>query len=92
MLDRLGLERFSPQPRSCSAAPLARLPLADCEPRPPLDRRARTSASIRSRQPGQVYCGVALPLGRMTVAQMRGIADIASATAAATSGSRSGRT
>ena len=29
------------------------------------------------KQPGRVYCGIALPAGRMTATQMRGVADIA---------------
>src|SRR5207249_2399931 len=58
------------------AAPLARMPLVECEPRPPLARGAHVGFHAQ-KQPERVYCGVALPVGKMTAAQMRAIADIA---------------
>jgi ferredoxin-nitrite reductase len=76
VLDRMGREAFLAAAEKLLPAPLARLPLAECEPRPPLKRDAHAGFHPQS-QPGRVYCGVALPLGRMTSAQMRGIADIA---------------
>jgi ferredoxin-nitrite reductase len=57
-------------------APLLRLPLAECEPRPPLKPGAHVGFHAQ-KQPGRVYCGVALPVGRVTGAQMRGLAEIA---------------
>src|SRR5207248_1517068 len=74
VLDRMGLERFLAEVEKRLAAPLVRLPLADCEPRPPLARGAHVGFHAQ-KQPGRVYCGVALPVGRMTTAQMRAIAD-----------------
>jgi ferredoxin-nitrite reductase len=76
VLDRLGAERFLAEVEKRLPAPLARLPLAGCEPRPPLARGAHIGFH-RQKQTGQVYCGVALPVGKMTATQMRSIADIA---------------
>jgi ferredoxin-nitrite reductase len=76
VLDRMGHAAFLAAAEKLLPAPLARLPLAECEPRPPLERDAHAGFH-RQCQPGRVYCGVVLPLGRITSAQMRGIADIA---------------
>ena len=77
VLDRMGHQAFLAAAEKLLPAPLARLPLAECEPRPPLKRDAHTGFH-RQSQAGRLYCGVALPLGRMSSAQMRAIADIAS--------------
>ena len=76
VLDRMGLERFLAEVEKRLPAPLERLALADCEPRPPLKCGAHVGFHSQ-KDPRQVYCGVALPVGRMTSAQMRGLADIA---------------
>jgi ferredoxin-nitrite reductase len=76
VLDRLGRERFLAEVEKRLPAPLARLSVEQCEPRPPLSRGAHVGFH-RQKQPGQMYCGVALPVGRMSVAQLRGLADIA---------------
>ncbi len=76
VLDRLGLDRFLVEAERRLPAPLARLPLAECEPRPPLARGAHVGFHSQ-KQPGRVYCGVGLPVGKMTAAQMSGVADIA---------------
>jgi len=76
VLDRLGLERFLVETEKRLAAPLSRLSLAECEPRPPFARGTHVGFHAQ-RQSGRVYCGVALPVGKMTAVQMRGIADIA---------------
>ncbi len=76
VLDRLGRERFLAMVEAHLPAPLTRFPAADCEPRPDLDRGAHIGFHPQ-RQPGRVYCGVALPVGKLTVDQMRGIAAIA---------------
>jgi ferredoxin-nitrite reductase len=77
VLDRMGREAFLAAAEKLLPAPLTRQPVAECERRPPLRRDAHVGFH-RQSQPGRVYCGVALPLGRMTSEQMRGIADIAS--------------
>src|SRR5205807_798167 len=76
VLDRMGRERFLAELEKRLPAPLPRLALADCEPRPPLKRGAHVGFHPQ-QQAGQVYCGVALPVGRMSVAQMLSLADIA---------------
>src|SRR5205807_8887316 len=76
VLDRMGLERFLAEVEKRLAAPLARLPLAECEPRPPLARGAHVGFHAQ-KQPQRVYCGVALPVGTMTTAQTPAIAGIA---------------
>jgi ferredoxin-nitrite reductase len=76
VLDRLGRDAYLAAAEKLLPAPLPRLPLADCEPRPtPL--RGAHAGFHRQRQPDRIYCGVALPLGRMSTDQMRGIAAIA---------------
>jgi len=76
VLDRMGLAQFLAEMEKRLPRPLARLPLAECEPRLPLARGAHVGFHPQ-KQPGRVYCGVGLPVGKMTVAQMGGVADIA---------------
>ena len=76
VLDRMGLERFLAEVEKRLPAPLPRLPLADCEARPPLARGAHAGFHAQ-KQTGRLYCGVALPVGKMTAAQMRATAGIA---------------
>lgn len=73
LIDRWGTERFLEETEKRLAFPLMRFPLADCEARPPVDRLAHIGAHSQ-RQPGLAYMGVALPVGRMSAAQMRAIA------------------
>jgi ferredoxin-nitrite reductase len=58
------------------AVALVRLPLTECEPRPRIARGAHVGFHAQ-KQAERVYCGIALPVGRLGVAQMRGVADIA---------------
>jgi ferredoxin-nitrite reductase len=76
VLDRMGLERFLLEVEKRLPAPLARLPLAECEPRPLLARGAHVGFHPQ-KQAGRVYCGIALPVGKMSAAQMHAIAAIA---------------
>ena len=77
VLDRMGHQAFLAAAEKHLPEPLPRLALDECAPRPALQRYAHVGFHCQS-QPGLIYCGVALPLGRMSSAQMRGIADIAS--------------
>jgi len=70
VLDRLGRERFLAEVEKRLPAPLQRLAPSDCEPRPPLRRGAHVGFHAQ-RQRGLMYCGVALPVGRMSVARAR---------------------
>jgi ferredoxin-nitrite reductase len=76
VLDRMGAARFLAEVERRLPAPLPRLALADCEPRAPLARGAHVGFHAQ-KQVGKVYCGVALPVGKMTSEQMRGLAAIA---------------
>ena len=76
VLDRVGHERFLELVDGRLPAPLTRLPLAECEPRPPLERGAHVGFHSQ-KQAGRIYAGVVLPMGKLNVAQMRGLAAIA---------------
>jgi ferredoxin-nitrite reductase len=76
VLDRLGHERFLAEVEKRLPAPLTRLAESECEPRPRLKRGAHVGFHTQKTR-DFIYAGVALPVGRMTCAQMRGLADIA---------------
>jgi ferredoxin-nitrite reductase len=76
VVERLGLDTFRAKVEERLARPPARLPREQCEPRPAVDRGGHIGFHPQ-KQAGLFYCGVAVPVGRLTVAQMRGIADIA---------------
>jgi ferredoxin-nitrite reductase len=75
VLDRLGLEQYLAEAERELGRTLPRVPAADCV-RPPVDRLGHVGFHPQS-QPGKVYAGVVLPVGKLTVAQLRGIAGIA---------------
>jgi ferredoxin-nitrite reductase len=76
VLERMGLEGFWVDVEARLGFKLMRLPLTACDSRPPIDRYAHVGWHDQ-KQAGQLYAGVALPVGKITVAQMRGLADIA---------------
>ncbi|HXY99788.1 MAG TPA: NirA family protein [Stellaceae bacterium] len=76
VLDRLGLERFLAETEKLLPAPLARLPPASCRPRAAAAKHGHVGVHAQ-RQPGLFYIGVVLPVGRMSAAQMRGLAALA---------------
>ena len=76
VLDRWGLERYIEETEKQLPAPFRRLPIEECEPRTPAVRGAHIGFHPQ-RQPGLVYVGVVLPVGRMSCDQMRGLAAIA---------------
>ena len=76
VLGRMGLDGFLAEVEKRLAAPLARLSASECEPRPAPKRGAHVGCHAQ-KQEGKLYCGVALPVGRMTSEQMRGLARIA---------------
>jgi len=76
LLDRWGLERYLAEAEGLLGSPLARLSPAACEARAPLSKHAHVGAHPQ-RQPGLFYLGLALPVGRLTSPQMRGIASLA---------------
>lgn len=76
VLERMGLAVFLAAVEKRLPQPLPRLAASECEPRPPLARGAHVGFHPQ-KQAGKAYCGVALPVGKMTSAQMRGLAAIA---------------
>ncbi len=76
LLDAWGLDRFLAEVERELGRKLRRLPLDACQPRGPVEKHGHIGVH-RQRQPGLAYIGVALPVGRLNAAQMRGLADIA---------------
>lgn len=76
LLDKWGFEKFLAEVEKQLGKPMRRFPLGDCEPRPEVVRHGHIGV-FPQKQPGLSYVGVALPVGRMTCDQMRGLADIA---------------
>lgn len=76
VLDRWGHAKYLEEVEKLLAFKPLRLPLAECEPRPPVDRLAHIGVHPQ-KQTGRYYAGIALPLGRMNVEQMEGLADLA---------------
>jgi ferredoxin-nitrite reductase len=76
VLDRIGLEQYLVEAEKELGRTLPRVSLADCAPRPPVDRLAHVGFHSQA-QAGKLYAGVVLPVGRLTVAQLRGLAGIA---------------
>ncbi len=78
VLDAWGFDRFIAETETLLGRPLKRIDEAQVEPRPPFDRLAHIGPRPQ-RQPGLNWLGVALPVGRMTTDQMRGLAALAKA-------------
>jgi ferredoxin-nitrite reductase len=76
VLDRIGHEKYLERAEAILGRRLARVPLEACAPRPPTHRSAHVGFHAQ-KQPGKVWCGVYVPAARMTAAQMRGLAAIA---------------
>ncbi|SUS07295.1 Ferredoxin--nitrite reductase [uncultured Defluviicoccus sp.] len=76
LLDAWGFEKFMGEVETRLGRTLLRLPLDACAPRPPVDRLGHIGVHAQA-QDGLSYIGVVLPVGRVTTAQMRAIADIA---------------
>jgi ferredoxin-nitrite reductase len=76
LLDDRGFDRFLAEVEAELGSPLRRAPL-DCASTPrPADRWGHVGFHPQ-RQEGLVYLGVVLPVGRMTTAQMLGLAAVA---------------
>jgi ferredoxin-nitrite reductase len=76
VLDRFGMEKFLALTEEKLGAPLLRVPAEATQPRPPFDRTAHIGVHAQ-QQPGLNWIGVVLPVGKLTCAQMRGLAAIA---------------
>ncbi|WP_341991174.1 NirA family protein [Azorhizobium sp. AG788] len=76
VLDAWGFEKFLGAVEEKLGAKLQRLPAEAVAPRPEPDRLAHLGVHPQ-KQAGLNWIGIGLPVGRMSVAQMRGLADIA---------------
>lgn len=76
LLDRWGHAKFVEETEKALGRPLRRVTLDACDPRPPVAKHGHVGV-FPQKQPGKVYVGAVLPVGRMTVAQMRAVADLA---------------
>ena len=76
VLDALGFEKFISEVQKHLPFEMMRFPLENCDPRPVADPLAHVGVHAQ-KQAGLNYIGVALPVGKLTTDQMRGLADIA---------------
>jgi len=76
VLDSMGFDAFVAAVEERLSAKLARVPDAALTPRPPFDRAAHVGVHPQ-KQPGRNWIGVVLPVGKISAAQMRGMAKIA---------------
>lgn len=75
VLDAWGFEKFLTEVEAVLGAPLVRLPAEAVAPRPDSDRLAHIGVHPQ-KQPGLNWVGVVLKLGKLTCAQMRGLAAL----------------
>ncbi len=76
VLDAMGFEKYLALVEEKLGAKLTRLPPDAIEPRPAFDRSAHIGVH-EQKQKALFWIGVVLPLGKLTAAQMRGLAGIA---------------
>jgi ferredoxin-nitrite reductase len=76
VLDKIGVEKFLGLMEEKLGRKLDRGVPEALSPRPPIDRTAHIGIHAQ-KQDGLNWVGVAVPVGRLTAAQMRGLADVA---------------
>jgi ferredoxin-nitrite reductase len=76
VLDRIGHEEYLQRVQTLLSFPLVKLPDSECEPRPLIAKHGHVDFHPQ-KQTGKVYVGILTPVGKLTCAQMRGLADIA---------------
>lgn len=76
LLEKWGVEKFIAETEKRLAFPLLRLPFAACEPRRPVVKHGWLGVRPQA-QAGFSSIGVGVPVGRLTVPQMHGLADLA---------------
>src|SRR6202167_4159363 len=76
VLDAWGFEKFLGAMEEKLGRKLVRVPADAVAPRPPFDRLAHIGAHPQKQQ-GLSWIGVVLPVGKLTAAQLRGLAGIA---------------
>ncbi|MGA7074707.1 NirA family protein [Bradyrhizobium sp.] len=77
VIDKIGIDKFLELVEAKLGHALTRVPPDALAPRPAFDRMAHIGVH-RQKQDGLNWVGVALPLGKITCEQMRGLARIAS--------------
>ena len=83
VIDQWGLDKYLTETEALLPFTLQHFPLTDC--RMPADKTKHGHLGVHAqRQGGLHYIGVALPVGRMTSSQMRGLAAIAARHGSAT--------
>lgn len=75
LLDDWGIPRFLEQTEEKLAFDLTEVPRSACEPRQPVDKHGHIGVHPQAGE-GLNYVGVVVPVGRMTVDQMEGLARI----------------
>jgi ferredoxin-nitrite reductase len=78
VLDAWGIEKFMGEVQKELPFEPARVPPEACAPRGPVQKQGHIGIH-RQKQDGLFYAGIALPVGRLGAAQMRGLAEIAEA-------------
>jgi len=76
VLDRMGMDAFLGLVEQRLGQPLERIAEADITAPPPAAKHGHVGVHAQ-KQPGLTYIGVMGAVGRLTVAQLRGVADIA---------------
>lgn len=76
LVDKWGVQKFLAETEKKLAFPLVRFGLEDCEPRGPIEKHGHLGVHPQ-RQAGLSYIGVVTPVGKMSAAQMRSVAEIA---------------
>ncbi|HEX5211921.1 MAG TPA: NirA family protein [Pseudolabrys sp.] len=76
VLDKMGVEKFLSLVEEKLGRKLVRAASGALAPRPPFSRTAHLGIHPQ-KQEGLNWIGVVVPVGRLTVAQMKGLADIA---------------
>jgi ferredoxin-nitrite reductase len=76
VLDAMGFDRYLTLVEEKLGTKLTRVPPEALAPRPAFDRCAHIGVHAQ-KQPGLHWIGVVLPVGKLTVAQMRGLAAVA---------------
>lgn len=76
VLDRLGAPRFLERVQEKLAFPLRFVPAGSCSPRPAAEKHGHLGVHAQAQR-GLSSIGVAIPVGRMSAGQMRGLAQIA---------------
>lgn len=77
LVDRWGVEKFLEETQKRLAFPLIQVAAEECEPRLPIDRAGHIGVHAQC-QPDLQYIGISVPVGRLPVAQMLALDDVAS--------------